>query len=93
MVKMAVQPVVDVFVGSDKTEICDSLLEVYAQFLEYHGKEVHVAFVMRGLQYLLAYRFLTTNQLSEYGSKGQGLLNQSCKRVAERILATGSEKK
>lgn len=89
MVKMAFQPVIDSFNGSDKSEIADTILEVYSAFLEFHGKEVNSAFYMRGLQYLHAYKFITSSQLAEYGNKGQGILNQSCKRVAEKILSSG----
>jgi hypothetical protein len=49
---------------------------VYASFLDYHLKEVNSAFYMRGLQYFHAYKFLTTAQLLDYGSRGQGILNQ-----------------
>lgn len=87
MVKLAFQPVLDAFNGSDKAEVGETILDVYGEFLEFHGKEVNSAFYMRGLQYFHAYKFVSTAILQEFGNKGQGILNQSCKRVGERILS------
>ena len=70
------------FVGSDKSEIADILLEVFVEFSECHP-DVASAFYMRHLQCWCAYGFMSTAKLTAFSTTGNRLVHKSTQRIVE----------
>ena len=73
--------VVQPFCGSDASEVGESVLKAFAEFSQFHGKEINPTFYLRTMQYYEAYHFLSLPLLQQYSKAKTHPLSNAIARV------------